>query len=65
MSPLARFELLLENPNLWVAVEGDGYFYNEAFPEFVLRRGQKVTEEFMEPWTQTLPDDSVQLLRVS
>ena len=56
MHPLARFELLLENPQAWIPVEGDAYIYNQEFPEFVLRRGDIVTDDFREPWTQRLPD---------
>ena len=58
MKPLDRFELLLKNPTSWVSVEGDDYIYNQDFPEFVLRRGEVITEDFREPWTQGFPDPS-------
>jgi hypothetical protein len=56
--PLDILSALLETPNEWVGVQGDEYIRHRYHTQFVIKRGQTINEDYIEPWTKRFPDTS-------
>lgn len=56
LAPLARLYRLLDEKENWVTVGGESYLYHKEFPEFTIRDGETLNENFVEPWTRKFPD---------
>lgn len=52
LSPFKRAEILLSDPHAWISVNDDRQIYHEQFPEFTIREGRIVKEDFQERWTK-------------
>lgn len=58
LSPLERMKLLLDDFNGWVSVNEDTQLYHQQFPEFTVRQGKLINENFREPWSERFPNIS-------
>ncbi|WP_164856411.1 AlbA family DNA-binding domain-containing protein [Lujinxingia sediminis] len=51
LTPLERFERLVDERSEWVHVEDDSYIYHNKYPEFTICDGKGLNLDFKESWT--------------
>jgi len=56
VDPLDTFLSLLDEPTDWVKIKRDQYIRHRFRPEFVIKEGETVNEDYCEPWAQRFPD---------
>ncbi len=64
LPPLERMKLLLDDFEGWVSVNEDAQLYHQQFPEFTVRQGKLINENFRESWSERFPDISAHSFEV-
>lgn len=65
LPPLERMKLLLDNFEDWGSINEDAQLYHhKQFPEFTVRRGKDIRNNFREPWSIRFPDKSADSFEV-
>ncbi len=64
IDPLDTFLALLDEPDNWVKIKRDQYIRHRYKPQFVIKEGETVNEDYREPWTQRFPDSHAQSFAV-
>lgn len=64
LTPMQRFERLIDDVDNWERVDEDSYLYHKEFPEFTIRDGRELNDSFRESWTTKFPDSSASSFEV-
>ena len=64
LPPLERMKRLLEDFEDWVSMNEDAQVYHKLFPEFTIRQGKIVNENFCERWTDMFPNPNAHSFEV-
>jgi len=52
MPPLERMKLLLDDFEAWVSISDDTQLHHKQFPEFTVREGNQIKDDFHESWSE-------------
>lgn len=58
LPPLERVKRLLNQQEEWSSMNDEQQIYHQLFPEFTIRQGERIKEDFREKWTERFSDIS-------
>lgn len=64
LPPLERIKRLLDDVEHWVSIDEDNQIYHKIFPEFTIRQGEIIKEDFQESWTYKFPNPNAHSFEV-
>lgn len=56
IDPLETLLALMDEPENWIKVDRDEYIRHRYQPQFVIKRGKTINDDYREPWAQRFPD---------
>ncbi|MGB5634608.1 MAG: ATP-binding protein [Waterburya sp.] len=61
---LERMKRLLDDFEDWISINEDAQIYHKIFPEFTIRKGELIRNNFHESWTDNFPDPNAHSFEV-